>query len=225
MVAAVLHPAAAHDKRSEGPPFSGEQEGHGAAMVVHAKHGNRLKLSSLRLGAPPGRDQRRSSIVEREYQILFAEGVRRDRQARAAAADGGRGACSAPTPIRSESTPSSNTGFAGGRAWEVLLPGAGREPGPGLGPRAGRSGPAGRGRRRAGLAGRDPARRPPEQHAEMSAAFTRPTRAGGAVARRRRSTLDEEHGRRDGVRRSSARGTTPGEVASYLSTHWSGRAA
>ena len=106
-------------------------------------------------------------VLEREYPLLTRQGGQRaDQEARLRRKLVVIGACIGTDAHTVGIDAILNIkGFAGREGPGVLPGDQGREPRrPGAGARPGRPGPRGEGRRRAGLPGRHPARRPPDQH-------------------------------------------------------------
>ena len=109
-------------------------------------------------------------------------------------------------------------GLRGGEGAGVLPRDQGRQPRrAGPRPRARRAVPRRAGRRRPDQPGRHPARRPHPQHdGDVRGLPGGLPRRRGPAPRRRRPPLRGGLGRALGVDRVFGRGTTPGEVASYL---------
>ena len=158
-------------------------------------------------------------VVEREYPLLTAKEVNSAiKQTAAPQAGGARRLHRHRRAHRRHRRDPQHQGLRGREGPRVLPGDQGREPRrPGARARAGRPGPRGEGRRGARVPGRHPARRPPDNTREMSAAFRESYPAGTApllvVGGPR---FDEQATAELGVDRIFGRGTTPGEVASYL---------
>ena len=219
MVQVSLHAADSAGKGAEGSAAQlANKMGIDPAMVVHAK--------------PMGPDFTFFVVYGRVNHLVDPQGGGGRARLPAAAAQGGEprhqaalrrrlvvvGAASAPMPTRWASTRSSTSRGSRGEGPGVLPRAQGRQPRrAGPVPELVARGPTREGRRGAGLAGGHPARRSPAQHPGDVRGVPRGLPAG------RRPVLvvggprfDETRAAELGVDRVFGRGTTPGDVASYL---------
>ena len=212
-----------HDKRAEGAALQlADEDGHGPG-AGRARQGDGPGLHLLRRlrpGAPPRRPAQGRGRRARVPAAHAQGGQRRDQEARCAASWSSSAPASAPTRTPSASTRSSTSRASPARrAWSTTA----RSKVVNLGaqvlvPELVDARPRGAGRRRAGLARSSPSATrtctTPARCRRRSARRTRPARrrcsssAARASTRARPATL--------GVDRIFGRGTTPGEVASYL---------
>ena len=157
-----------HSKVAEGAAVQlANKMGMDPALVVHAKPMGPDFTFFVVYGRvqPPGRPQRGRGRRAR-LPAADAEGGQRGDQARAAPPAGRRRRLHRHRrPHRRHRRDPQHQGLRGGEGAGVLPRAQGRQPRrPGLRAAAGRARRRGEGRRRAGLPGRHPARRPPAQH-------------------------------------------------------------
>ena len=210
-----------HDKRAEGAALQlAAQDGHRAGDR-RARQADRRRLHllrRLRLGEAPRRPPA-VEVVEREFPLLSGKEINRAIKRRLRRKLVVVGACIGTDAHTVGIDAILNIkGFAGEKGLEyyreIKVVNLGAQV---LVPELVEQRPGGEGRRRAGQPGRHPARRAPPQHDGDVGRVPRgvPGRPG-AAARRRRAALRGGLAGALGVDRIFGRGTTPGEVASYL---------
>ena len=201
MVQLSLHPAdaALQGRRGRRRP-AGQQDGHGprAGRARQADGAGLHLLRRLRPGEPPRRPSE-VEVVERDYALLTPKevnaAIKRALRRRMVVVGGCIGTDAHTVGIDAILN---IKGFAGEKGLEyyrelkVVNLGAQVSV-----PAAGRAGRGGEGRRRAGLPGRHPARRPPAQHPRDVGRVPRGLPADAApAAGRRRSAVRRDDGRR-----------------------------
>ena len=166
--AGVVHAAGAARQAGRGRgAAAGREDGHGPGDAgARQGDGSRLHLlRRLRRGEPPGRPVQGPGGRARVPAADGQGGQQRDQEDAAPQAGGHRRVHRHRRAHRRHRRDPQHQGVRRREGAGVLPGGQGREPRrPGAGARAGGPGARGEGRRRAGLPGRHPARRPPDQH-------------------------------------------------------------